>query len=128
MCKHTTSAHQRLGTRCQPKELRWALSPEQARHVERWLACARRAFAELDPDGDGVAQADDIVACLRAKLPPSEVPPLRACPSPAAPREGPVGASAAVGSTASCSLPAALLSHGRVYHLGRTGAAGNDLA
>ena len=47
----------------------------QARHVERWLACARRAFAELDPDGDGVAQADDIVACLRAKLPPSEVPP-----------------------------------------------------
>ena len=44
----------------------------QARHVERWLACARRAFAELDPDGDGVAQADDIVACLRAKLPPSE--------------------------------------------------------
>ena len=41
--------------------------------MERWLACARRAFAELDPDGDGVAQADDIVACLRAKLPPSEV-------------------------------------------------------
>ncbi len=50
----------------------------QARHVERWLACARRAFAELDPDGDGVAQADDIVACLRAKLPPSEVLPCRA--------------------------------------------------
>ena len=52
----------------------------QARHVERWLACARRAFAELDPDGDGVAQADDIVACLRAKLPPSEVPPFVICP------------------------------------------------
>ena len=48
--------------------------------MERWLACARRAFTELDPDGDGVAQADDIVACLRAKLPPSEVPPLATRP------------------------------------------------
>lgn len=78
--------------------------------MERWLACARRAFAELDPDGDGVAQADDIVACLRAKLPPSEVPPL-ACAHPH------LRAPAQVHEAALRRLPSALLCRWRVADL-----------
>ncbi len=39
----------------------------------RWLDCVRRAFAEFDADGDGVCSVDEIVACLKTKLPLTEV-------------------------------------------------------
>lgn len=39
----------------------------------RWLECALGAFAEFDTDGDGVCSIDEIVRCLKAKLPLTEV-------------------------------------------------------
>ena len=45
----------------------------QASHAEAWLECARRAFADLDRASAGRLSVDDLVAALRAKLPPAEV-------------------------------------------------------
>lgn len=45
----------------------------QQRDVQAWLEAARRAFASLDADGDGVWSRNEIVQCLRQKLAPSEV-------------------------------------------------------
>ena len=42
------------------------------RDRERWLARVKRAFDEFDVDHDGVCGWDEIVACLRAKLPLTE--------------------------------------------------------
>ena len=39
----------------------------------RWLDCVRHAFDEFDTDGDGVCSVDEIVRCLKAKLPLTEV-------------------------------------------------------
>ncbi len=39
----------------------------------QWLECVRRAFDEFDTDGDGVCSVDEIVRCLKAKLPLTEV-------------------------------------------------------
>lgn len=45
----------------------------QENQTERWLRCARRAFADLDTDRDGLVSTEDMVALLRHKLPPAEV-------------------------------------------------------
>lgn len=45
----------------------------QESQTERWLRCARRAFADLDADKDGVVSTEDMIALLRHKLPPAEV-------------------------------------------------------
>lgn len=45
----------------------------QENQTERWLRCARRAFADLDSDKDGLVSTEDMVALLRHKLPPGEV-------------------------------------------------------
>lgn len=45
----------------------------QTNHSEEWLRLARRAFADLDSDRDGLVSAEDMIALLRHKLPPSEV-------------------------------------------------------
>lgn len=45
----------------------------QAASQPAWLNTARRAFAALDVDGDGVWSCDEILECLHAKLAPSEV-------------------------------------------------------
>ena len=45
----------------------------QENQTERWLRCARRAFADLDSDKDGLVSTEDMVALLRHKLPPAEV-------------------------------------------------------
>lgn len=45
----------------------------QQNNTEAWLRCARRAFADLDADKDGVVSTEDMVALLRHKLPPQEV-------------------------------------------------------
>lgn len=45
----------------------------QSGEAERWLRCARRAFADLDGDGDGVVSVEDMVSLLRHKLPAGEV-------------------------------------------------------
>lgn len=37
------------------------------------LPCPSRAFQTLDLDGSGVLEVSDLLACLRAKLPPDEV-------------------------------------------------------
>lgn len=46
------------------------------RDRDHWLACVKRAFEEFDADHDGVCGFDEIVACLKAKLPLTEVRPL----------------------------------------------------
>ena len=43
------------------------------RDRDHWLRCVRRAFDEFDADHDGVCSLDEIVACLKAKLPLTEV-------------------------------------------------------
>ena len=45
----------------------------QENRTEQWLRCARRAFADLDTDQDGLVSTEDMVALLRHKLPPAEV-------------------------------------------------------
>ncbi|KAI7841033.1 hypothetical protein COHA_005261 [Chlorella ohadii] len=45
----------------------------QQSQTERWLKCARRAFAELDLDGDGRISVDEMIAMLRHRLPKEEV-------------------------------------------------------
>jgi len=45
----------------------------QENQTERWFQCARRAFADLDSDKDGLVSTEDMVALLRHKLPPAEV-------------------------------------------------------
>lgn len=45
----------------------------QQSQTERWLKCVRRAFMDLDTDGDGIISSDDMVAMLRNKLPKAEV-------------------------------------------------------
>ena len=42
------------------------------RDRDSWLRCVRRAFEEFDADHDGVCGLDEIVACLKAKLPLTE--------------------------------------------------------
>eukprot|EP00891_Asterochloris_glomerata_P002541 jgi/Astpho2/2541/Aster-04254 len=42
-------------------------------HAEQWLHCVRRAFEDFDTDHDGVIALEEIIACLRSKLPPQEV-------------------------------------------------------
>lgn len=43
------------------------------RDRDHWLRCVRHAFDEFDADHDGVCSLDEIVACLKAKLPLTEV-------------------------------------------------------
>lgn len=40
---------------------------------DRWVECARRAFAELDADGTGELSADEIAAAFASHLSPYEV-------------------------------------------------------
>ena len=45
----------------------------QQNHAEQWLHCVRQAFEDFDTDHDGVIALEEIIACLRSKLPPQEV-------------------------------------------------------
>ena len=45
----------------------------QQNHAEQWLHCVRRAFEDFDTDHDGVIALEEIIACLRSKLPAQEV-------------------------------------------------------
>jgi calcium-dependent protein kinase len=45
----------------------------QQNHAEQWLASVRRVFEEFDKDGNGFISVEQIMDCLRAKLPPQEV-------------------------------------------------------
>lgn len=45
----------------------------QRNQTERWLECVRKAFEDLDTDGNGRIGRGEMVAFLRGKLPPEEV-------------------------------------------------------
>lgn len=45
----------------------------QQSNADRWLASAQKVFQDFDTDGDGIIASEQIVECLRSKLPPSEV-------------------------------------------------------
>ena len=45
----------------------------QRSNTERWIEHASKVFAELDVDGDGVLNCEEMTNLLRSKLPPSEV-------------------------------------------------------
>lgn len=52
-------------------QLDW--SALQRSNRELWLECARRAFADLDKDNNGLLSAEGLVSSLRAKLPEDQV-------------------------------------------------------
>ena len=52
-------------------QLDWGMMQRCNRDL--WLECARRAFADLDSNSDGVLSAQELVASLRSKLPAEEV-------------------------------------------------------
>jgi calcium-dependent protein kinase len=45
----------------------------QQNHMDTWLDIARRAFAALDLNSDGLLHVDDIMGSLKAKLPQDEL-------------------------------------------------------
>jgi len=45
----------------------------QQNHAEQWLASVHKVFQSFDTDADGVIAYEQIVECLRSKLPSSEV-------------------------------------------------------
>lgn len=45
----------------------------QRNNTERWIDHARKVFADLDIDGDGVLNCEEMTNLLRRKLPPAEV-------------------------------------------------------
>lgn len=45
----------------------------QQNHAEQWLASVHKVFQTFDTDADGVIAYEQIVECLRSKLPSSEV-------------------------------------------------------
>ncbi|GFR43958.1 hypothetical protein Agub_g5101 [Astrephomene gubernaculifera] len=45
----------------------------QRHHTELWLQLAEKAFRSLDTDGSGVLEVGELLAALRARLPPEEV-------------------------------------------------------
>ena len=45
----------------------------QQRNADQWLASVHKVFKSFDTDADGVIAPDQIVDCLRTKLPSSEV-------------------------------------------------------
>ncbi|GLI66480.1 hypothetical protein VaNZ11_010324 [Volvox africanus] len=45
----------------------------QRNHTELWLELAEKAFRQLDSDGSGVLEVGELLAALRARLPPEEV-------------------------------------------------------
>lgn len=45
----------------------------QQNHMDTWLDIARRAFAALDHNGDGLLHVSDIMSSLRSKLPHDEL-------------------------------------------------------
>ena len=51
----------------------------QQSNAERWLASAHKVFQDFDTDQDGIISSEQIVDCLRRKLPPSEVSVLQRC-------------------------------------------------
>ena len=45
----------------------------QQNHAEQWLASVHKVFQSFDTDADGVIANEQILECLRSKLPSSEV-------------------------------------------------------
>ncbi|EFJ50069.1 hypothetical protein VOLCADRAFT_89054 [Volvox carteri f. nagariensis] len=45
----------------------------QRNHTDLWLQLAARAFRHLDLDSSGVLEVDELIAAMRARLPPEEV-------------------------------------------------------
>ncbi len=45
----------------------------QQNHADQWLASVHKVFQSFDTDADGVIASEQILECLRAKLPASEV-------------------------------------------------------
>lgn len=45
----------------------------QHNHAEKWLVSVHKVFQSFDTDADGVIAPEQIVECLRSKLPASEV-------------------------------------------------------
>ncbi|GIL70760.1 hypothetical protein Vretimale_3845 [Volvox reticuliferus] len=45
----------------------------QKNHAEVWLDLAAKAFRDMDTNGDGVLEADELLAALRERLPPDDI-------------------------------------------------------
>ena len=45
----------------------------QQNHAEQWLASVQKVFQSFDTDKDGIIAYEQILECLRSKVPSSEV-------------------------------------------------------
>ena len=73
LLNHVDTAHTGVVAKSQLAASQIDWQAMQQSHAERWLASAQKVFQGFDTDGDGVIAAQQIVDCLRSKLPPSEV-------------------------------------------------------
>lgn len=76
---HVDTAHTGVVAKSQLAASQIDWEAMQQSNAERWLASARKVFQDFDTDQDGIISSEQIVDCLRSKLPPSEVSLLRCC-------------------------------------------------
>lgn len=76
---HVDTAHTGVVAKSQLAASQIDWEAMQQSNAERWLASARKVFQDFDTDQDGIISSEQIVDCLRSKLPPSEVSLLQCC-------------------------------------------------
>ena len=70
---HVDTAHTGVVAKSQLAASQIDWEAMQQSNAERWLASAQKVFKDFDTDGDGIISSEQIVDCLRSKIPPSEV-------------------------------------------------------
>ncbi|KAL3139963.1 hypothetical protein ABBQ38_004250 [Trebouxia sp. C0009 RCD-2024] len=70
---HVDTAHTGVVAKSQLAASQIDWEAMQQSNAERWLASAQKVFQDFDTDGDGIISSEQILDCLRSKIPPSEV-------------------------------------------------------
>lgn len=73
LLNHVDTAHTGVVAKSQLAASQIDWEAMQQSNAERWLASAHKVFQDFDTDLDGIISSEQIVDCLRPKLPPSEV-------------------------------------------------------
>ena len=77
LLNHVDTAHTGVVAKSQLAASQIDWEAMQQSNAERWLASARKVFQDFDTDRDGIISSEQIVDCLRSKIPPSEVRPFQ---------------------------------------------------